>query len=96
MTLHPDVQRKAQSEIDAVVGDRLPTISDLPQLPYTEAIVKELFRCNLVLPLGVPHVLREDDIHDGYVIDKGTLVFANIWYALRQFVCAICARAHYP
>jgi cytochrome P450 len=80
MTLYPEIQRKAQAEIDAVVGtDRLPSLSDLPHLPYVEAIVKEVFRCNQVLPLGVPHVLREDDVYNGYVLPKGTICLANIW-----------------
>lgn len=45
MTLHPDAQRRAQAEIDAVVGrDRLPTFADREHLPYTEALVQEVFR----------------------------------------------------
>lgn len=35
MTLHPEVQRKAQAEIDAVIGnDRLPNFEDREDLPY--------------------------------------------------------------
>ncbi|KAF9623456.1 hypothetical protein IFM89_003040 [Coptis chinensis] len=42
MVLHPDIQSKAQSEIDSLVGnDRLVSDSDLPNLPYLLAIVKE-------------------------------------------------------
>jgi len=53
MQLYPEVQRKAQEEIDRVVGrDRLPTISDRPNLPYIEAVIKELLRWNPVAPLG--------------------------------------------
>lgn len=45
MTLHPEVQRRAQAEIDAVVGhDRLPSFADREHLPYTEALVQEVFR----------------------------------------------------
>ena len=51
--IHPEVQRKAQAEIDRVVGnDRFPTLADQPHLPYIEALVKELFRWNPVTPLG--------------------------------------------
>jgi cytochrome P450 len=43
MALHPAVQAKAQREIDEVVGgDRLPTFADREDLPYVEAIVKEV------------------------------------------------------
>ena len=53
MALYPEVQKKAQAEIDAVVGpNRLPDFHDRPSLPYINAIVKESSRWNLVLPLG--------------------------------------------
>jgi hypothetical protein len=53
MLLFPDTQRKAQAEIDQVIGfDRLPEMSDLPHLPYLNNLVQELFRWQPVLPLG--------------------------------------------
>ena len=53
MTCFPDVQKKAQAEIDAVVGpDRLPSFADRDSLPYTDALVKEVFRWNAVIPTG--------------------------------------------
>jgi hypothetical protein len=53
MALYPEVQKKAQAEIDAVVGpNRLPDFHDRPSLPYINAIVKESSRWNVVLPLG--------------------------------------------
>jgi hypothetical protein len=54
MTLFPDVQKKAQAEIDVVVGhDRLPSFADRDSLPYTEALVTEVMRWNVVLPTGM-------------------------------------------
>jgi len=80
MMLHPEVARKAQAEIDAVVGnDRLPTFEDRPHLPNVDALVKEVFRWNSVTPTGVPHRVMEDDVHDGYFIPKGALVIVNVW-----------------
>ena len=53
MVLNPDVQRKAQMELDQVVGPhRLPDFADQPSLPYVDAIVKETLRWNPVVPLG--------------------------------------------
>jgi hypothetical protein len=53
MTLHPEVQKQAQAEIDAVVGtDRLPTLADREYLPFVDALVKEVFRWNPVAPQG--------------------------------------------
>ena len=53
MTRYPDFQRKAQEEIDLVVGkDRLPDFTDKESLPYVEAIIKECLRWQNVTPLG--------------------------------------------
>ena len=54
MVLYPDVQRQAQRELDTVLGqDRLPTFDDRPSLPFTDAIVLEVLRWNVVTPLGM-------------------------------------------
>ncbi|KAG1905769.1 cytochrome P450 [Suillus fuscotomentosus] len=85
MTLFPDVQKKAQAEIDAVVGtDRLPSFADRDSLPYIEALVKESLRWNVVVPTGIPHCVSEDDIHDGYYIPKGSWIMPNIWFMLND------------
>jgi cytochrome P450 len=53
MALYPNMQEKAQAEIDAVVGpNRLPDFQDRPSLSYINAVVKETMRWNLVVPLG--------------------------------------------
>lgn len=53
MVLYPDVQKKAQAEIDAVVGqDRLPTFTDRDSLPYVNALFKEVLRWHTSVPLG--------------------------------------------
>lgn len=75
MALHPDKQRKAQEEIDRVIGsDRLPTFKDRESLPYVEAIYREMFRWLPPLPLTVPHVAQEDDVYKGYFIPKGKTI----------------------
>ncbi|KAI0669936.1 cytochrome P450 [Trametes maxima] len=80
MALYPDVQRKAQAELDAVVGPyRLPEFSDQKSLPYIHAIVKECLRWQNVFTLGLPHRLMEDDEYNGYYIPKGSIVLGNIW-----------------
>jgi len=82
---YPDVQRKAQAEMDAVVGrDRLPTFADRDALPYVNAICLELYRWLPIVPLAVPHRTMKDDIHEGYFIPKDTLVIANVWKFLHD------------
>ncbi|KAG1748839.1 cytochrome P450 [Suillus paluster] len=85
MTLFPDVQKKAQAEIDAIVGpDRLPSLADRNSLPYTEALATEILRWNVVAPTGFPHLVTDDEIHDGYYIPKGSVVIPNIWFMLHD------------
>ncbi|KAJ3558862.1 hypothetical protein NM688_g675 [Phlebia brevispora] len=80
MVLHPYVLHRAQKEIDAVVGrDRLPSFSDKEQLPYIDAIIKELLRWRPVGPLSMPRATVQDDWYQGYFIPKGTLVISNVW-----------------
>lgn len=53
MIMHPEVQHKAQQEIDLVTGGtRLPTLADQEHLPYVEAIMKETLRFSPPAPLG--------------------------------------------
>lgn len=80
MTLYPEVQRKAQEEIDRVLGTgRLPQITDRVKLPYIEAVVKETLRWHPVAPMGIPHMSIEDDMYEGYHIPKGSFIMPNIW-----------------
>ncbi|TFK85641.1 CyP450 monooxygenase [Polyporus arcularius HHB13444] len=80
MASYPEVQAKAQAELDAVVGpSRLPEYSDQDSLPYINALVKELLRWRSVVPTGVPHRSIEDDEYKGYFIPKGSIVIPNIW-----------------
>ncbi|GAB1201496.1 hypothetical protein APSETT445_000070 [Aspergillus pseudonomiae] len=80
MVLNPDVQKRAQEEIDRVVGtSRLPDMSDREGLPYIDAVVKEVLRWHPVTPLGVSHASSEDDTYKGYLIPKGAILVPNIW-----------------
>ncbi|KLO08559.1 cytochrome P450 [Schizopora paradoxa] len=79
--LHPRVQKRAQEEIDSVIGnDRLPLLSDRPNLPYLEAVTKESLRWNSVVPMGVAHVSSKDDTYNGYFLPKGSIVMPNVWH----------------
>lgn len=83
MTVYPEVQRKAQEEIDRVVGrDRLPTMADRQNLPYVEAVVREVLRWQPVAPMGLPHTSTADDVCEGYFIPKGSMLLANVWYVI--------------
>ncbi|KAF8840878.1 cytochrome P450 [Paxillus ammoniavirescens] len=84
MTIYPEVQRKGQAELDAVVGaERLPRLDDRDSLPYINAICKEVLRWHVVAPL-VPHVSMEDITYNGFVVPKGSYIIGNSWSILHN------------
>ncbi|KAJ3554822.1 hypothetical protein NM688_g2905 [Phlebia brevispora] len=85
MVLYPEVQRKAQKEIDEVVGPfRLPTHDDRPRLAYIDCVFKEVMRWGTPVPLSLPHRLTRDDRYNGYDLPEGTLCNANFWSILHN------------
>ena len=81
LALHPGVQKKAQAELDTVVGrGRLPDFDDQPNLVYINAIMKEALRWQVVLPFALPHKTMQDDEFRGYFIPAGTVILPNVWY----------------
>lgn len=79
MTLYPQVQARAQAELDRVLGDRLPTAADEADLPYLSAILTEVLRWHPVTPSGGVHKVTEDDVYGGCRIRAGTYIFVNFW-----------------
>ncbi|KAF8193905.1 cytochrome P450 [Mycena galopus ATCC 62051] len=83
MTLYPWVQRKAQAAVDEVVGrDRLPEFQD--NIPYVDAVVREVLRWRPVLPLGTVHAVTEDDTYKGFHIPAGSIIIPNTWAILND------------
>ncbi|EIM81953.1 cytochrome P450 [Stereum hirsutum FP-91666 SS1] len=77
--LHPQCVKKAQAELDAVVGrSRMPTFDDESSLLYVQAMIKESLRWRVVAPIGLAHATTEDDVYMGYKIPKGSTVWGNI------------------
>ena len=77
--------KRAQEELDRVVGKRrLPDFSDRENLPYIDAVVKELFRWNPTLPVGIPYRVTQDDVYRGYFIPAGATVMQNAWAIFRD------------
>lgn len=67
MALYPEVQRAAHAEIDAVLGDsRLPDFSDEDELPYVNAVLKEVLRWHPVAPLGESNIVTSNRIWSLY------------------------------
>ncbi|KZP23292.1 cytochrome P450 [Athelia psychrophila] len=85
MMKHPEVQKKAQLELDSVLGlCQLPSPGEEASLPYISAIVKECLRWEVVTPIAIPHRSTVDDEYRGYHIPAGTLVIPNSWAVLND------------
>ncbi|KAI0718536.1 CyP450 monooxygenase [Cerioporus squamosus] len=90
MALFPEVQRKAQAELDAVVGrNRLPRFNDRNSLPYVNALVYECLRWKPAGQIGIPHRSVADDEFNGYLIPGGSVILPNVWAMSRH-------PKHYP
>ncbi|KAF3136047.1 hypothetical protein TWF594_008019 [Orbilia oligospora] len=83
MSLHPEVQRKAQEEVDRVVGaERLPDSHDRENLPYVDAVLSETLRWMPIGSLGLPHSSVDEDEFHGYRIPKQSIILPSVaWFA---------------
>ncbi|PVH89423.1 OrdA protein [Cadophora sp. DSE1049] len=85
MIIFPDVQRKAQEELDRVVGlNRFPNFEDREKLPYINAIVKETLRWWSVTPMGFPHTADGDVDYNDLHIPKGAMILPAVWWFLND------------
>ncbi|KAK7051589.1 hypothetical protein VNI00_004568 [Paramarasmius palmivorus] len=85
LTAHPEVQRKAQAELDRVVGNqRLPVLEDFDNLPYLQAIIKETHRIRPIAPIAIPHATTQPEQYGGYTIPQGAAIFSNTYGILHD------------
>ncbi|KAJ4820197.1 Flavonoid 3'-hydroxylase [Rhynchospora pubera] len=77
---HPDILKKAQEELDSVVGrHRIVTEQDLPNLPIFQAIIKEVFRLHPSTPLSLPRMADNECKINGYLVPKNATLLVNVW-----------------
>lgn len=80
LLLNPAAAKRAQQEIDDIVGpDRLPQFEDVPEMPYMDALIKEVLRWQPVTPLGAPHSTDTDQQYMGYWIPRGSIIMQNYY-----------------
>ena len=85
MVLNPKAMKKAQEELDRVVGkEELPDYSHKERLPYIDALVKEVLRWNPPLPISLPNRAMQDDVYRGRLIPEGAIVIQNVWAICRD------------
>lgn len=68
LTSQPHVLPKAHAELDRVIGrDRMPEFADQDDLPYCNAVIREIMRWRSVIAGGLSHASTEDDVYNGYL-----------------------------
>lgn len=73
---HPEVVKRLEAEVDEVLGDRVPTLEDLPRLTYARMVVDESLR--VYPPIwGFTRDPVADDEIDGYHIPAGSTIFLS-------------------
>lgn len=81
----PEIMKRAQDELEQVVGlNNVVEETHIAQLPYLEAIVKEVSRLHPVAPLLIPRRARVSHVIGGYSVPKGTKIFVNAWAIQRD------------
>ena len=77
---NPAIHTKLTTELDQVVGPhRFIEESDIPNLPYLQSTVKELFRLHPAVPLLIPRRNDQDCHISGFHIPKHTVLLVNVW-----------------
>ena len=66
--------------------NRLPSLNDREDLPYTEAVIHEISRYTAIVCLSIPHWITEDmKTADGkYHFPKDTMVFPNLYHVMNN------------
>ncbi|ELT93815.1 hypothetical protein CAPTEDRAFT_99614 [Capitella teleta] len=78
---HPNIQAKLQEEVDTIVGsERMVSLADKGDMPYTQATLLELLRYSSVAPLGGAHMPLEDTVVQGKTIPAGSTVLINYYH----------------
>ena len=76
---YPQIQIRLQEEIDKIIGEDTPELTNKKYLPYLEAFTSEILRMTYVTPLAIPHKTTQGTLFQGYHIPKDTMVIVNLW-----------------
>ena len=90
---HPEITDKMREEIGSVLGQRTPTMEDVPQLPYIRMVISECLRMFPPIPLLPRNSINEDNIGESKIPANATILLfyyglhhnPQIWKAPEEF-----------
>jgi cytochrome P450 len=83
LSQHPDAESRLHAELEQVLGGRIPTVEDLPRLPYTRMVLEEALR--LYPPaVGFNRKALADDEVGGYFVPANTLIWLSPYMTHRH------------
>jgi cytochrome P450 len=84
LSQHPAEEAKLHEELDSVLGGRLPTVEDLPNLPYTRMVIEEAMRVYPPAPGISIREAKEADELCGFKVTPGLQVLVSPWILHRH------------
>ena len=75
----PKIQQQIQEEIDNVIGQREPSLSDRENMPFVEATIFELLRYADPVTINLPHATTSEQTLGGYTLPKATIVSSKTY-----------------
>lgn len=76
LDMYPEIRATLQAEVDRVLGGRTPTLADLPNLPYTEMVIKEAMRVEPTVAM-IPRYITVDVELGGYLLKANSLILTS-------------------
>lgn len=83
LAANPHVLETLHAELDRVLGDQMPTVAALHELPYTLAVIKEALRLYPAAPFYIRDVVQPDTLM-GHPLPVGASVMLSPYYTHRH------------
>ena len=83
LSRHPEVETSLYDEVDAVLGDRPPTVGDIPRLPYTDHVITETLRFMPTVWLLGREAVEPAEV-GGYRVPIGMTIWMSQWVVHRD------------
>ena len=76
LSQYPEAERRLHAELDEVLGGRVPTVEDLPELKYTRMVLEEALRLYPPAPILSRKAIAADELQ-GYPIAANSMIMIS-------------------